>query len=1593
MIPHSSAGVQPWGHSLRTFDNGSGRVDASQALNISDFRPQKHTTPVLSSHTGRAAVIDLTSTGGDAQDREPPAKRLRLDVSAGSANDASPAPVTGGESRNTPGVVNSKPPSLSWRGRPVWSFQAMVSEAFGGGDATEEDTVSTPQGGKPASPPPFPHLPWKCTVPEQIDCIAIKPQDSCPVKNVQTTPFRVVVPWDAPVLKGEKVADFSPWTGNHPEDTLNDQTVKQGHYDRTQVSQNESNTARPSLYAQLKHRSGLQMLSSVFMAALEKRQKHNMVTVPSSFKPPPRVTLTDNKREAWLRDLANPSVPLRRLSRTIPHGIRGKALLDQCLSKWIPVSRAVWLVKCVGANEIRAFKRKGTSGSLALGLEIKWVREWTSGVQQFLESVIGTCGSAEWKSKMTYAASLTARLFFERLLDHDQYFIWFLSSLEVASLNMLSIWLLMLGIYWDTILRHRKRGRRLAEALLEKLRQIREIARPLLLQPLADRLSCCIKKLVLEHTSSVVLPHSWMLYRDLIRSCLDMKETASKTIFDCLTERNARVQLPRARPESAQQSAQQRVVQLFDSIHSSHDIPSASMACISALEDKAALVTKLLEWSATPFRSGLDRVYTAARLLRKWKVLGLDTDSYIISFLGNVQHTAQLNMDNVYHVISELVRSQTFSISRYLQWLMAKGVERDINAHSDTSPSSDTRLLTQLPMGRLPEHIRNLRSTLLGRAGMSVSDESSTIQALKSSISQRLPSLFPGTRGGTMHTNWSHLHLTWAVKSEIGMWIRQGVAKHLKDTAEETMGAATLSFDPKVCALTPEEFYCVRDILESFGDLSILADVLKQATECDDNVVLASASDTINFHFNALCVIGATSDLFRGMVRSYTRLKKSGTLNLDFVFSLIELGLRIPDESSTVALLRQDLARIENKSLTAPSPLSDHIPATFSESDTSFQGKLDQLLSSGNGIEESTMGAIFSSLTKILGNGNGTVKLSASDACRYLAYLRPFNPKYFDIMLVRYVCELLRASSRPMMSRILPPLIGVGCVTIHSFVLLVKKLLAPEKATPMISNIPSLRLDLLELLVPQEEPNVDLVTYRFRLAQQEFLVKYPGELLDIINDAISLLASGDQSSDLRSRCTGLTTSAATLLRASLIRNSNCAVEYCTQQLAGHSPFTTVLEKAVDILFGFDGQDEPDLGSQAEKVILMNNDFSLPFCQLKLQLLFNAKAGNDVKNNIVDVMFKAAVADSRSKRSHWVGLVNLMSQDAARQIRERAESSFFSVPLFDESLDDPSASATSTDPSSIENAKLYLTIIEKLAHSIPEAGVQSMAPLLVERLDLLFQKLITMQTSSNGFPETRHLISSGPVAHTRFNFERSLTFWFSALLRMTVLHRAAFNTPTSLGTKTGLQDQTRLLISIFCISLASLPDNIIRLFPTTNYFPHAVQAQNPRACSGILLQTHALDVAASLIDSFPDEARYHCGRFLKEKCPPFLKFQNDRRFLYLLGPMADITLGSQIPATASSPAAGGSTPTPTPSGNFPSASSNQAQPMVSSVGFFPGLSENASPAADHLRLQHRGRIVGPYPVRPWELLEDAAPIVGVNDTAVSLKLFDTRRVKA
>jgi mediator of RNA polymerase II transcription subunit 12 len=168
--------------------------------------------------------------------------------------------------------------------------------------------------------------------------------------------------------------------------------------------QNEQASSRALLGPTFRQNMTLYTLSSLYLAVLARRELHSSIISLSTFKPPPRVTLPDQRREAWLSDLANPFISLRRLSRTIPHGIKGPALLEQCSSKNIPMARAVWFVRCVGANELRGLKRKGV-GSLAVGGEVKWIKEWTVQVIQFLERTLAPCDPTvhSWLKNVHYS--------------------------------------------------------------------------------------------------------------------------------------------------------------------------------------------------------------------------------------------------------------------------------------------------------------------------------------------------------------------------------------------------------------------------------------------------------------------------------------------------------------------------------------------------------------------------------------------------------------------------------------------------------------------------------------------------------------------------------------------------------------------------------------------------------------------------------------------------------------------------------------------------------------------------------------------------------------------------------------------------------------------------------------------------------------------------------------------------------------------------------------------------------------------------------------------------------------------------------------
>ena len=491
----------------------------------------------------------------------------------------------------------------------------------------------------------------------------------------------------APRYHEDAAADFYPWTGHHPEDLLNEVLTKNGFEEKARVAPSDPSTARPSVWSTLKHKSGSQILSSLLINTLDQRQAYGTIIANSTFKPPPRVTLTDTKREAWLRDLANPLIPLRRLSRTIPHGIRGRVLLEHCLTKDIPTDRAVWLARCVGANEIRAFKRKGTGGVFTIGGENKWIKDWTNNIEQFLESIIETVDSPEWKMKINYGLRLASQVYAESLLDCDQYLNWLIRSMKESDLDSLPIWLLVQELHHQDLLKHRQRGRRLVCAVLDHIYVASLSIHQALHQPVLQQLMRLARSIMTSAPSCCLLPNDWNKYREILQNCVcNDNNDLLRMSFESISRRNTQLQKDYlSRGKQMRTSLRQQVVEILDTLATKPDYTKVASQCLRLKIGDGIIVKICLEWSSTINRSGHFRTYAAARLLRTWNRLGIEIQASVFEFLATEADGSSLNRESLYKLLAALVTSGHLSVAQYLQWLIARGSLRNLHSWDSVS--------------------------------------------------------------------------------------------------------------------------------------------------------------------------------------------------------------------------------------------------------------------------------------------------------------------------------------------------------------------------------------------------------------------------------------------------------------------------------------------------------------------------------------------------------------------------------------------------------------------------------------------------------------------------------------------------------------------------------------------------------------------------------------------------------------------------------------------------------------------------------------------------------------------------------------------
>ncbi|KAI9701690.1 MAG: RNA polymerase II mediator complex subunit [Bogoriella megaspora] len=1333
--------------------------------------------------------------------------------------------------------------------------------------------------------------------------------------------------------KDDKIADFFAWHGNHPEDSLTEHIVKTGFFDKSQNLQTETNTARLALWSQLKNKQGLQTLSSLLVTALEKRQSIGQVTAGSTFKPPPRITMTDTRRETWLRDLANPEIPIRRQSKHLPHGIKGKALLEQCLNKNIPISRAVWLVKCIGANEMRGLKRRGVSGAFAMGGELKWIREWTMFVQQFIESIVTGCGQEKWQTKMQYGVRLAAQLFQDRLLDRDHFLDWLLTSIETSKIHQLPVWLLLLQVFWKHLVATRQRGRRLAETLTKHLAALISESADVIYNQLVDRLRLLLATLVISHRACLIDPNLWKQYDHVLRS---PTETASNPqlaqALSNVDRRNQRLMTPCSKSSGPSLNPKRRVIDLLDTFGPKTHPKQLFSQCRKIYTDTDGLIATVLCWAATKYRTGEHRIYLSARLLRMLRKEGVDTDNAVLSFLSNSSSATHLCHHSIRCIFAELVRSGHVSTGRYLQWLISEGCL----GLSEKVAKFHTRLLADIPTQRLPKHVQNLRRILLSQVGRRPDCETEHASISLNILAHRLPSLF--AEGLTKSANVISVpSLSISTKFEISGLLRRRLAQHLKanDLAKLKAKADEPVKSEDISALSNEEFCASRDLLEECCDLAVIADILDISLSSNDEEVLASATDTLNYHAKSFAAIGALEPLSDALLDQYYALRTRRPTSRCWLIALRDFVPTVNLDPHLLRLIEHDISRCDQKAVVAVcSPVSDtHEMIQAGKFD--LDNEIDRIFASGTSMDEPTMFRVFEKITARIGKYCKYNRPGEEAACfgRWLYRLRTFDEKLFESLMQTWIVDLVAKRQVNQLYQGISSLAGSGCLQKDAFAELVRKFqsLAQQPETHSITHTQDFSAAslFLRIVVPPVAESAHLFSpdaYRLRVYQQWYCETHAEELLQVLR--LCLL-----NVDHSGRESVLPSNVLTVVLRILISNPS-AIDavfgpHTREQTVDDQLKTKMLPDAL-LRFGCSSEfANLSLERQIASIIEIADEFSLPICLLQLKQLVaftelnrSTRCEDDSKSmELFSVPLSAAItADSTT----WLDLLKAMTPEISQEIRDQAQNALLS--LCGNALQDAKFAAEDNN----KTIQRYLTVLQSTSTTAASLGGQeSLAASLTEQLRAFSEVMASYDEMS--------FDKSGQADHF-LQFLRLKAPWLQVLLDIINISKPLFFRGQQPA------DVPKKIMDALCTLLLGL---------------------NRQACPD--LAGYLFDVAATFSDNLPDDIRGQISETFASKP------SSDPRMVFLFGSTgpsdAWLTLAHPLVSPHQSIAALPGTMQP-PSQHPPSRS--LPIPNISSC---------------YGKFQEVKTL--PYAVNRWELLQ-APPPVGENDTSIDLTLFGARK---
>lgn len=526
---------------------------------------------------------------------------------------------------------------------------------------------------------------------------------------------------------------------------------------------------------------------------------HPLTSRERAFRIPVRVTYNDTKRHQFFADLANPDIPLTRLMKNpVPHGFKGVDLLETMFSppqptvraapsasseprqqpSPIPVDRALWFIRVLGANEISAHRGRAqpitvqapspagaTPSSTATSAPnlipmnsndwytTEFTNSFTAWLRMQLVQLVlptkvkpgapvpkaptGVLGDeksrARWLAKWQYSDALLQQLYRKRLISPRQLASWLADFLGTANFAQLGYVTQLLHENLADVAEYPSIARHCVRSACIKIEEIRSSPAKDLMAKTQLQLGAVVKCLYESDPEVLLSPTTWARYSTLLGSLVG---SATPT-FEELGRRNAALLFRPTTVDSGASPRRQQMaeISMLDSICAETDMsglckaffsgacaPSSPKIDLAKLEDKVFI---LVNWAMGLQQLGAHRPYAVYTILKKWQQWHEDVrpnehfDFFPILYKWLDSSAAAQRPENNQAIgisFGELTRQGLFSYGRYLNTLIARGHSARFTGGKGP-PSHHLQLLNAMPIFVEAHDLREQRRLVLSGDG------------------------------------------------------------------------------------------------------------------------------------------------------------------------------------------------------------------------------------------------------------------------------------------------------------------------------------------------------------------------------------------------------------------------------------------------------------------------------------------------------------------------------------------------------------------------------------------------------------------------------------------------------------------------------------------------------------------------------------------------------------------------------------------------------------------------------------------------------------------------------------------------------------